>query len=155
MSEAVSAALVGNQFSRNPLKISFLVKTKSVINYLSWLKIYKASKPFCLSNYVSVARVVAIFPKTSLPLPAGQQRLLPTKKRNVFELARPTSLSCAAAQPKELGHWFCSQNLWLTSGIAFGNDYQMFCGGLNLDSNLNYASLPTSCWGFICSEFPE
>ena len=35
-----------------------------------------------------------------------------------FVLAPPTHPSCAGALPQELGHWFCSQNLRLSSGIA-------------------------------------
>ena len=55
-------------------------------------------------------------------------------------LASPTSLSGAGALPQELGHWFCTQNLQLSTGIAFGNDCQMTSRSLSLDSNLNSAS---------------
>ena len=67
----------------------------------------------------------------------------------------PTRPSCARALPKELGHWICSQNLQLSSGTAFGSDWQMTSRGSTLDSNLNFASLPTSCKRFICFEIPE
>ena len=49
--------------------------------------------------------------------------------RSVYDLASPTRPSCAGARPQELGHWFCSQNLRLSSGIAFGGDCQMTCTG--------------------------
>ena len=69
-----------------------------------------------------------------LLLPA---RLQHTQKRPVFVLAGPTSLSCAWAIPQELGNWSCSQNLWMSSGIAFWSDSQMTISGSNLESNLN------------------
>ena len=53
------------------------------------------------------------------------QRLPPTRKRPVFVLARPTRPSCAGALLQELGHWFCSQILRLSSGVTFGSDCQM------------------------------
>ena len=52
-------------------------------------------------------------------------------------LTRP---SCAWALPQELGFWFFSQNLWLSSGIAFGSDCQMTCRGLNLDYHFYLSS---------------
>ena len=66
---------------------------------------------------VCAARVVAYFSQACL------LRLLPTRKCPVFVLARRTSPSCAGARPQELGHWFCSKNLWLSGGIwiACGN----------------------------------
>ena len=39
-------------------------------------------------------------------------------------LAPQTRPSCAIALPQELRHWFCSQNLRLSSGIAFRSDCQ-------------------------------
>ena len=69
--------------------------------------------------------------------------LQPTRKHPhchpVFVHASLTSPSCAGALPQELGIWFCSQNLRLSSGIAFGSNCQMIGRGLNLDSNLNSA----------------
>ena len=59
-----------------------------------------------------------------------QQQLQQAQKHPVFVLARP-------AWPKELGHWFCIQNLWLSSGIAFGSNGQMTYR--LLVSNLNSA----------------
>ena len=55
-----------------------------------------------------------------------------SRKHPVFVLARQTRLSFAGALPKELCHWFCSQNLRLSSRIAFGCEFQMTCRGLNL-----------------------
>ena len=93
-------------------------------------------------------REVATFSEVS------QQPLLPTRKGSAFVFACQSRPSCARALPQELGHCFCSQNLWLSSGMAFGSDCQMTDRGLNLDSNLNSAALLTSCKGFICSEVP-
>ena len=58
----------------------------------------------------------------------------------MYDLACLTCPSCARAWPQELSHWFCSQNLWLSSGIAYRSDCQMTGRGLNLDSILNSAS---------------
>ena len=105
--------------------------------------------PFWLLNLVSIARVVVRFPKRTY---CSHQRLRPTRKRPVFVLARLTRPSCAWALPQELGHRFCSQNLRLSSGIAFESDSQKTGRGLNLDSNLNSATWPMGYRGFICSE---
>ena len=56
--------------------------------------------------------------------------------RQCFWLSGWNSLS-ALTRPQELGHWFCSQNLRLSSGIAFESDCQMTGRGSNLDSNSN------------------
>ena len=72
--------------------------------------------------------------------------------RMIPDVISPTRPSCSGAQPQELVHWFSSQNLRLSSGIAFGSDFQMTGRGSNLDSNLNSAAWPTGCKGFICSE---
>ena len=72
---------------------------------------------------------------------------------HMFVLAVQTTCSV-----QELGHWFCIQNLWLSSGIAWRSDCQMTGRGWNLDSNLTYAAWwpwHTSCNGFICSQTPE
>ena len=72
----------------------------------------------------------------------------------------PLKLCLSAAQrlsDQELVNWFGSQNLRLSSGIAFHNDCQMACRGSNLDStgNLNSAAWPMGYRDFICSETPE
>ena len=56
---------------------------------------------------------------------------------------------------QEICIWFCSQNLLLFSGTAFGDDCHMTGRGLNLDSNLNSATWPTGWKGFISSEVPK
>ena len=83
----------------------------------------------------------------------SQQLLQQTRKHPVFVLASQTSPRCAGALPQELGHWFCSQYLQLSSGpgIALGNDRQ----GLKLGLKLELSSLTNSCKGFICSKIPE
>ena len=50
----------------------------------------------------------------------------------MFVLANLTSPSCAGVQPQKLGYWFCSQNLWLSSRIAFGSSCQIISRGYNL-----------------------
>ena len=42
----------------------------------------------------------------------GPERLLPTRKRPVFVLARPTRLSCAGTLPQELSYSFCRQTFY-------------------------------------------
>ena len=75
------------------------------------------------------------------------ERLPPTRKRPVFVLARPTRPSCAGARlPQERSHWFCSNNLRLSSWIAFESACQMTCRGSNLDSNLISAAEPPDQW---------
>ena len=129
MSEAMGAALVHR-------KILFMWK-KSVACLPD---IYKALKLFWLSNWVSIARVVARFPQDSLLWPSATAAYLETP----FVLASPTSPSYAGALPQELGHLFCSRNLRLSSGImiAFGSDCQMTGRGHYFDSNLNSAAWP-------------
>ena len=110
------------------------------------------------SRTVSVSQEwsrIACFPQASRSLPAVTASLPPTWKCPVFVPARLTRPSCAGARPQEFCNWLCCQNLWLSSGIAFGSDCQMTSRGLNLDSNLNSSAWPTGCKGFICSETPE
>ena len=130
---------------------SFISREKKMTRRCLTSIIYRALKPY----WVSIARLPAHFSKASLSQRRSQQRLQKTWQRTVFDLARPTRPSCAAALPKELGHWFCSQNLLLSSGIAFRSDCQMTGRGSNLDSNLNSAAWPTGCKGLICSKVPK
>ena len=74
---------------------------------------------------------VALFPQAAWGqarlglLPTSAQArlgLLPTRKRRLLAW-RPTRLSCIGAQPQELGYRLCSQNLRLSSRIAFGSDH--------------------------------
>ena len=87
-------------------------------------KIYNASKPFWQSQrgsiFSSSAPVVA-----AADLESFQVLESYLWKTYVFVLAYPTSLSFARALPQELSHWFCSQILHLSSGMAFGNDCPM------------------------------
>ena len=104
--------------------------------------IYKAFKPFWLSNWVSIARVVARFPQASLSRPAATAADLETP----CVCARPSDppkLCRSAAQRA----WplILQSKLRLSSGIAFGSDCQMTRRGLNLDSNLNSAAWPMGC----------
>ena len=68
---------------------------------------------------------------------------------------------CLPARPAQavpvLCHWFCRQNLRLSSGKACRNDCKMTGRGSNLDSNLNSesAAWPTGCRCFICSKVPN
>ena len=115
----------------------------------SWPDTYKSLKPCWLSNWVSIARVVARFPQASRLLPAATA----SNSETPCVCARPSNRpSCAGARPQELGRWFCPLNLRLSSGTAFGSDCQMTGRGSNLDSNLNSAAWPTSCKGFIASK---
>ena len=55
------------------------------------------------------------------------QQLPQTQKHHVFVLACLALPSCARVLPQELCHWFCSNNLWLSSGIAFESDCHTIC----------------------------
>ena len=82
LSPAISAALVPNKFSQNLCHFILHEKKKSS----SLLKIYQASKPFWLSNSVSIAvatmsRVAAHFLNRA---GRGLQRLSPTQNRPVI-----------------------------------------------------------------------
>ena len=116
LSETMSAALVGNNFSPITSKISSHTKKRP--------DICKASKTFWLLNWFSIATVVA--PQASRRRPAATAAAVPpTQKRRVFVLASPTRPRCAWARPQELGHGFCSQNLRLSFGTAFESDCQI------------------------------
>ena len=82
--------------------------------HFTWKKICRlwlvtARNLQAISNSVSIARLVARFPQ------ASQRRLPPTRKCPVFVLTRAIRPSWAGARPQELGHWFCGQNLRLSS----------------------------------------
>ena len=110
LSKGMSAALVCNNFSPIPLKISFHIEKSD----LSLQEIYKALKPFWLYKWVRVSRVVARFPQASGSLPAATAADLDTPCQTVFVLAGPT---CAWVLPQKLGHWFCNQHFLLSSDI--------------------------------------
>ena len=129
-------------------KIYFTWKQKWLVTVCNLQSI----KTFWLSTesvILSIARMVACFPQSSLLLPAETA----ADKETTCMLAHPTHPSCAWALPQELSHssWFCIQNLWLSSGIALGSDCQMTGRG----SNLSSAAWPIGCKGFICSEIAE
>ena len=114
LSKAMGAALFGNKISPIPSKISFHMKKK-------WLL---AAQNLHLNPFDSGSESVSqewqhVFLKRAC---RGPQRMPQTRKRSVFVLARPTSQSCAWPRLQVLGHWFCSQNLRLSSGIAFGEN---------------------------------
>ena len=144
-------ALVCNKFSPMPSKISFHMKQKvtccgqkftnheNLVN--SWTVKYSKSGSMFFSRLKRACRC--------------PQQLQPTRKRPVLVLARLTRPSCAREQPQELGLWFCSQNLRLSSGIAFGSDCQMTSRGSNMDSNLNSVAWPMGCRAFICPKVPK
>ena len=146
LSEAMGAALVGNNFSPIPSKFSFHMKKKSDS---SRPEIYKALKPYWLLNWVSIARVVACFPQASRSRPAAT--------------AADSETPCVCARPSDprKQSWRVAPRAWpliLPSkpSIAFWNslwrDCQMTGRGSNLDSNLNSAAWPMSCQGFIASK---
>ena len=119
---------------------------------LSLPNIYKALKPFWLSNWASIARVVARFPEANRLLPSSTA----ANSETPYVCARPSdspTLSRSAA-PRA---WplILPLNLPLSSGIAFGRNCQMNCRGSNLNWNLNSAAWPTGCKGFICSKVPK
>ena len=106
------------QLVANSMEISFHMKKKSVVTARYLLSI----KTFLALNWVSIARVVARFPQASQSLPAATAGDLETPCV-CPRLFYPANLCLSAAQ--ELGHWFCSQILRLSSRIAFGSDCQM------------------------------
>ena len=112
LSEAMSANLVGNKFSRNPSKISFHSKFIRKQN-LSSVTCHdpKFTKHWNLSDYRS--KSVSQEWQQFLLKRAGRcpQRLQPTRNCPVFVLARPTRTNCAGARPQKLGHWFAVKTL--------------------------------------------
>ena len=96
--------------------------------------------------------MVALFPQVSCSLPAATA----AQQQQFWKhpcLCSPVQL--AGALPQELGHWFCSQKIWLSFEILFGCDCQMTYRGSNLDSNLNsaYKYLNKLCGVWILFKF--
>ena len=121
LSKTMGAVLIGNNFSPIPSKIWFHMKKTWKSDSLR-PDIYKALKPFWLSKWVNIARVVARFPQASRWRPAATA----ADKETPFVCARKSDPpSCVRVLPQELGYWFCSQILRLSNGIAFGSDCQM------------------------------
>ena len=84
--------------------------------------IYKALKPFRLSNWVSIARVVARFPEANWLLPSSTA----ANSETPYVCARPSDPPnlCRSAAPRA---WplILPLNLLLSSRIAFGRNCQM------------------------------
>ena len=70
----------------------------------------------------SISRVAARFPKVSKWHPVAIAADLETL---CVYGGHPKLLSCAKVLPQEFCHWFCSENRWLSSGIAFLSDCHM------------------------------
>ena len=106
--------------------------------------IYKALNPFWLSNWVSIARVVACFSQAS----PQRQRLLP-----IFET---NCVFCSPVQPAqavpERGAKRSAIDLQSKPSIVFGNSILERLG-LELGLKLNSAAWPTGCKG--AQEIPE
>ena len=115
---AMGVALVGNNFWLIPWEFHFPTKKNSVVTawYLQSIKTFLTVE---LSQYRKSGSTFS----SSEPVAASSDcsRLGNT----LFVFASLTRPSCAGVLFQELGHWFCSQLLWLSSWIAFGNDYQM------------------------------
>ena len=63
------------------------------------------------------------------------------RKCPVFVPAQPARPSCAWARPQDLGHWFCSQNFRLSSGMAFHYAAWRKTGFRGLDLRLGYLNV--------------
>ena len=135
LSEAMGAALVGNNFSPIPSKFRFTWKKKSSDS--SRPEIYKALKPCLLLNWVSVARVVAYFPQASRSRPAATAAdsetpcvcARPSDPRKQSRRAAPRAWPLILPSKPSITFW---NSLW--------RDCQMTGRGLNLDSNLKFQS---------------
>ena len=92
LSKTMGAALVGNNFSPIPSKISFQMKKKVTRRGPISTK-HPNPLTVELSQYRKSGTLVACFPQASRSRAA----------RPVFVLARPTRPSCAGARPQELG----------------------------------------------------
>ena len=142
-SKAMGKALVCNNFLPIPSKFSFHMKKKSESSLPG---IYKALKPCWLLNWVSIARAVAYFHQASLSLPAATA----ADSEAPFVCARPC-VPCK--QSRRAAPRARSLTLPSKPPITFWNslwrDCQMTSRGSNLDSNLDSATWPRSCKGFI------
>ena len=146
LSEAMGAALVGNNFSPIPSKFSFHIKRKK---WLVAARNYKALKPSWLLNWISIARVVAWFSQAILSRPAATvadsetpclcARLFDQRKQS--RRAAPRAWQLILPSKPSITVWNNVQR-----------DCQMTGWGSNLDSNLNSAAQPTSCKEFFTSE---
>ena len=88
--------------------------------------------PFWPSKWVIIARVAALLSKASLSRPAATAAESGTPSLCACPSCLPKLCrSAAGARPHTLYHWFCRQNLWLSSETAFGCDGQMTSTGSN------------------------
>ena len=112
-------------------------------------KIYKALKSCWILNWVSIARVVACFPQESLSRPAATaaDSEKPCVCARLSYLRKQSQRAAPRAWPLIL-----SSNSSITFRNSLGRDCQMTGRDSNLDSNLNSATWPTSCKGFMASE---
>ena len=149
MIERLGAALIGNNISRTPSKISFYMRKKIRCH----CRIFLQSIKTFLTLEVSIARVVALFPQGSRSRPAASAsgcrrlgnagalclcspvRARPPRAQLLNLQSRPSIISC-----NSLREW--------------SSDCQMTRRSSNLDSNLDSAAWSTSCKGIICSEIP-
>ena len=84
----------------------------------------------CLLQSIKTLLKLSTAKKVALPLKLWREPVavgsnclrLGIWKCPVFGLACPTHPSCAGTLPQELGDWFCSKNLRLSSGKAFCSD---------------------------------
>ena len=136
-------------FLANSIKIFISHEKKSD---LLLPEISKALKSCWLLNWVSIAGLVACFPQESLSLPAAT-----VADSETFRV-------CARLSYPRKQSWRAAPRAWqliLPSkpSITFWNslqrDCQMTCRGSNLDSNLNFATWPTSCKGLTASEITK
>ena len=119
--------------------------------FFSLPEIYKALKSCWLLKWVSIARVVACFPQTSLSRPAATVAdsetpcvcARPSDPRKQFRRAAPRAWPLILPSKPSITFW-----------NSLRKDRQMTGRGSNLDSNLtvNSDSWPTSCKGFIASK---
>ena len=134
--EAMSVALVCDNFSPVPSKISFHMEKQ-----------------------VTRCGPISTKHSTFLTLELSQYR----KSGSTFSSSEPVAARCdcrrlgtaqAVPAPRALP-LDLHLNLRLSSRIAFWSDCQMTGKGLNLNSNWNSATWPTGCNGFVCSEIPK
>ena len=115
-SEAMGAALVGNNFSPILWSFHFIWKKKSDSTRP---EIYKALNLIC-SWTESVSQNGSMF-SSSEPVAVRSKLETPCVcELPEIVLACPTRASRTGEQPQELGRWFCPLNLRLPSGTAFG-----------------------------------
>ena len=109
-------------------------------------EIYKALKPYWLLKWVSIGRVVACFPQASRARPAATAAdsetpcvcARPSDPRKQSRRAAPRAWPLILPSKPSITFW-----------DSLRRDWKMTGKGLNLDSNLNCASWPTSCKGFV------